>query len=61
MFPSEARLCRFVVLLRSRRDADTFAEGVKKMTAKTGVWKDAPLSDSVSISKTTRVWFDYPK
>jgi len=37
----------------------SFEDGVSRMMAEIEVWKDAPLWDSESIAKATKVWFDY--
>src|SRR5260221_11858657 len=37
----------------------SFEEGVRRMMAEIDVWKDAPLWDTESIAKATKVWFDY--
>src|SRR5262249_7853871 len=35
-----------------------FEEGVKLMMAEIDVWKDAPLWDTDSIAKATKIWFN---
>ena len=36
-----------------------FAEGVSRMLAEIGHWRDAPLWDQASIAQATRTWFQY--
>lgn len=36
-----------------------FEEGVRRMTAEIGAWRDAPLWDPESIARATQVWFEY--
>jgi UDP-glucose 4-epimerase len=36
-----------------------FDEGVRRMMAEIGTWRDAPLWDPESIARATEVWFEY--